>query len=334
MIAALLRTKGHPLMLAALAFAIVVPWGGWFVRQLRRYGVGKHIRADGPSSHEEKEGTPTMGGVYILVGAGSFAIVLAVDGCLESLLVFLPMVVFGALGAFDDVRGLHDQEGVGWLARSKFPAQWALALLLALFTYWVRPNMSVLLPASEHVLNLGIWLVPVYTLLVVATSNAVNLTDGLDGLAGGLSAIGFGAYGVLAMERGRYSLASFCFVLLGVLLAFLWFNVHPAAVFMGDTGSQALGAGMAAVALFSDYVLLLPLVGFVFVVEALSVILQVVYYKYTRRKVGEGQRVLRMAPLHHHYELGGLSEVCIVSRMWIVGLVAALLAVGWGVTWR
>ncbi len=333
MIASLLRTGGFPLILSVLAFVLVVPWGGWFVQQLRRYGVGKHVRVDGPASHEDKEGTPTMGGIYILAGTTLFTMVLALGGYLEPLLVLLPMVAYGALGAFDDIRGLHDQKGVGWLARYKFPAQWALALLLALFTYWVRPRTSVLLPALEYSVNLGIWVVPVYALFVVATSNAVNLTDGLDGLAGGLSAMAFGAYGVLAMGMGELPLASLCFVLLGVLLAFLWFNVHPAAVFMGDTGSQALGAGLAAMALFSGYALLLPLVGVVFVAEALSVIVQVAYYKYARHSFGEGRRVLRMAPLHHHYELGGLTEVCVVSRMWIVGLVAVLLAVAWGGTW-
>jgi phospho-N-acetylmuramoyl-pentapeptide-transferase len=243
------------------------------------------------------------------------------------------MVAYGLLGAFDDIRGLRDQEGVGWLARGKFPTQWAVALLLALCTYWLRPETTLLLPSLQYAVNMGFWVVPVYALFVVATANAVNLTDGLDGLAGGLAAIAFGAYGVLAAEAGRRALASFCFVLLGVLLAFLWFNVHPAAVFMGDTGSQALGAGIAVVALLSGHVLLLPLVGIIFVVEALSVILQVAYFKYTRRRSGEGRRIFRMAPLHHHYELGGLSEVCIVSRLWIMGLVAALLAVGWGVTW-
>ncbi|MFO7916736.1 MAG: phospho-N-acetylmuramoyl-pentapeptide-transferase [Anaerolineae bacterium] len=333
MISSLLRTRRFPLILGGLAFVLVVPWGGWFVRQLRRYGVGKHIRVDGPASHDDKEGTPTMGGIYILAGATPFAIALALKEHSEVPFVLLPMMAFGALGAFDDIRGLQDREGVGWLARKKFPSQWALALLLALLTYWLRPKTAVLLPASEYILDLGIWIVPVYALFVVATSNAVNLTDGLDGLAGGLSAMAFGAYGVLAIGVGRWPLASFCFVLLGVLLAFLWFNVHPAAVFMGDTGSQALGAGMAAVALFSGYALLLPLVGVVFVAEALSVILQVAYYKYARRRFGEGRRIFRMAPLHHHYELGGLSEVCIVSRLWIVGLVAALLAVGWGGTW-
>ncbi|MFP3896292.1 MAG: phospho-N-acetylmuramoyl-pentapeptide-transferase [Anaerolineales bacterium] len=333
MITFLRRIGESPLILGVLAFAFTVPWGGWFVQQLRRYGVGKHIRVDGPSSHEEKEGTPTMGGMLILIGAVPFAIALSLAEDSEVPLVLLPLLVYGALGAFDDVRGLQDQEGIGWLARNKFPVQWAVALLLALFTYGLRPRTRVLLPASGHGVNLGIWAVPVYALFVVATSNAVNLTDGLDGLAGGLSAMAFGAYGVLAMGVGRRFLASFCFVLLGMLLAFLWFNVHPAEVFMGDTGSQALGAALAVVALFSGYALLLPLVGVVFVTEALSVILQVAYYKYTRHRFGEGQRVLRMAPLHHHYELGGLSEVSIVSRLWILGLVAALLAVGWGGMW-
>jgi len=323
---------GLSLLLCAVAFVTVMPWGNWVIRQLLQHGIGKRIRFDGPASHQVKSGTATMGGLYILAGIGIFAAGLALAGFTEVLLPLVSMFVYGSLGAFDDLRGLQDSKGVGWLARYKFPSQWVIAFILALLMFWGVPDLFFLLPWSEHSLEMGVWAVPLGAFLLVATSNAVNLSDGLDGLAGGLSAIAFAAYGVLTAVSGMQALALFCFSLVGVHLAFLWFNVHPASIFMGDTGSQALGAGLAVVAVLSGYALLLPIIGIVFVAEALSVILQVAYFKYTRRKYGEGRRVFRMAPLHHHYELAGLSEVQIVSRFWIVAAVAASLAVSWVVT--
>jgi len=169
-------------------------------------------------------------------------------------------------------------------------------------------------------------------LSLVFISNAVNLTDGLDGLAGGAAAIAYGVYGVLAALGGQQGLALFCFAVVGALGAFLWFNVHPARMFMGDVGSEALGAGLAAVAVLSGHWLLLPLVGIVFVAEALSVMAQVAYFRHTKRRYGEGRRILRMAPLHHHFELLGWSEVQVALRFWIVAAVAgvASLALGLG----
>lgn len=155
----------------------------------------------------------------------------------------------------------------------------------------------------------------------------MNFTDGLDGLAGGSSAIAFLAFGVLAALAGKMGVSLFALTYVGVLLAFLWYNVHPARVFMGDVGSQALGSTLAAVALLSGHVLLLPLIGIIFLAEALSVMLQVSYFKYTRRKTGEGKRIFRMSPIHYHYELGGWSEVQITLRFWMITAVAAFVAV-------
>jgi len=320
-----------PLLLAGAAFLVVVPWGGLVARELLRYGIGKRIRFDGPASHQVKSGTATMGGLYILAGLGVFALGLTLAGYVEVLVPFGAMLGFGLLGAFDDLRGLQDAQGVGWLARVKFWWQWVLAIALALLAFYTSKAHSLILPLSGYVLDIGWWYVPLTALLVVFFSNAVNLTDGLDGLAGGTSATAYAAYGVLCWASGRQGLSLFCFALVGVLLAFLWFNVHPASMFMGDTGSQALGAGLAVIAMSSGHWLLLPLIGLVFVAEAASVILQVGYFKFTRRRYGEGRRILRMAPLHHHYELGGWSEVQVTSRFWIVAAISAAAGVALGI---
>jgi len=317
-------------LLCGLAFLLTVAWGKWAVSLLLRHGIGKRIRVDGPESHQAKSGTATMGGLYILAGMGLVMAILTLIGAPVALLPFVAMLAYGLLGAFDDLRGLKDTKGVGWLARYKFPWQWGMAILLSLSLFWAMDSHPMIVPFSGRVLDMGIWFIPVSTLLIVATSNAVNLTDGLDGLAGGTLSMAFLAYGVLAMLMGNQGLDHFCFALCGVLLAFLWFNVHPARLFMGDTGSEALGAGLAVVAMLSGYWLLLPIIGAIFAVEALSVILQVGYFKCTRIKYGEGRRIFRMAPLHHHYELGGWPEVQVTLRFWIIAAVAASAGVSLG----
>jgi len=317
-------------LLIGVGLLLAVPWGGWVVRELTRRGAAKTIRADGPASHQAKAGTPTMGGLYILAFIGVIAVGLALAGHVRALLPLLAMGAFGLLGAFDDLQGLRDSVGVGWLARLKFPWQWVAGIAVSLAIYWGGSVQGVIVPVSGVTYDLGWWLVPIVALLMVATSNAVNLADGLDGLAAGTSAIAYGAYGLIAEVGGQEDLAGYCFALVGVLLAFLWFNVHPARMFMGDTGSQALGAGLAAVAVLSGHWLLLPLVGVVFVAITLSVMIQVGYFKYTRRRYGEGRRIFRMAPLQHHFELGGWSEVQITARFWVVALVGAVVGVGLG----
>lgn len=320
------------LLLMALTFVAVVPWGNRVIEALLKRGIGKTIRYDGPASHQVKAGTATMGGIYFLAGITLVAVVLAVLGYTQALLPLLAMLAFAALGAFDDLQNLRDRQGVGWLARSKFPWQWGVALLVALISFAVQPRPFLEVPLSGKVLPIGWWFVPLMMVALVAFANAANLTDGLDGLAGGTMALAFGAYGLLlGVTGGDAGLALFCWGMVGVLLAFLWYNAHPARVFMGDTGSQALGAGLAAVAILSGHWLLLPVVGVVFVAETLSVMLQVGYFKYTRRRYGEGRRIFRMAPLHHHFEQLGMSEVQVTTRLWLVGAVAAAIGVGLGI---
>jgi len=321
------------LLLLVGTFLGLAPCGGWVIRQLLQHGIGKHIRYDGPASHQVKAGTATMGGLYILAGVAIVTALLSLAGRSRAVLPLLAMLAFGALGAFDDLRGLRDAQGVGWLARLKFPWQCALSALLAAVMYLTTAQHLVVVPVTGRAVGIGWWFVPVAAVAIVATANAVNFTDGLDGLAGGTLALAFAAYGALAWASGDGSLTLFCFAVVGALLAFLWYNVHPARMFMGDVGSQALGAGLAAVAVLSGHWLLLPIIGVVFLAEVLSVMGQVIFFKYTRRKYGEGRRILRMAPLHHHFEQGGMSEVQITLRFWLAAAVAAALGVAAGLGW-
>lgn len=311
------------LLVVAGTFVATVPWGQHLVAWLQARGVGKQIRVDGPQGHEAKRGTPTMGGVLFLVP------VLLVGGliALGEPRLWVPIAVtvaFAVLGAVDDVRGLIDAQGYGWLARGKFPWQWALGFLGAGALYLAGAPRTVSVPFLRAPAALGLGYVPLAALAIVSTANAVNFNDGLDGLAGGTSALAFAAYGLIALAatEADLPLALLCAVFVGAILAFLWYNVHPARMFMGDTGALALGAGLAAVALMTEHWLLLPLIGGVFVAEAVSVILQVGYFKLTK-----GRRIFRMAPLHCHFELCGWPETQIVLRAWFAAAVLAAVGV-------
>ena len=314
-----------PLIVGGALFLLMLPWGNWTVRVLLAHGIGKHIRVDGPASHQVKAGTATMGGLYILAGITVMSVVLMLLGFTEVLWPLLAMLAFGLLGAFDDLRGLRDTQGVGWLARNKFPWQWAIGGALALVMYLARGSHPMVIPLTGVVWEMGWLFIPITAGLLVSFTNAVNLIDGLDGLAGGTVAIACVAFGVIAALAGQTSMALFAFLIVGALGAFLWFNVHPARMFMGDTGSQALGAGLTTVAVLSGYWVLLPVIGVLFVAVALSDVLQVGWFKYTRRKYGEGRRLFRMAPLHHHFEQKGWPEVQITLRFWLVAALAAMI---------
>jgi phospho-N-acetylmuramoyl-pentapeptide-transferase len=317
-------------LLAGLAvFILLVPWGGWLIRQLLERGIGKHIRLDGPAAHQVKTGTPTMGGLYFIGGSIIACLILAALGYLQVLVPVAAMTAFGLLGAVDDWIGLHDKTGVGWLARTKFPVQWGTALLVALVLYWLSPSHPFVIPGTGRSIELGWWVVLIATPLFVFFSNAVNLTDGQDGLAGGMAALSFGAFGLVALIGGQVTLSVFGFVVVGSLCAFLWYNAHPARIFMGDIGSEALGAGLVAMAMLSGYWLLLPVIGLVFIIEGLSVMLQVSYFKYTKKRFGEGRRILRMSPLHHHYELRGIPEELVTVRFWLATALCCAAAVAW-----
>lgn len=320
-----------PLALGTLSFLLAVIWGSPLIRWLRANRVGKQIRIEEPGSNQVKMGTPTMGGIMIIVPVVLITVVLNIfnltRGTVEGNSILVPLftlVGYGLLGAYDDWAGLRGgvQGAVGLLGRYKILVQIALATVIALILYFPLDIHSVAIPTVPQKIDLGIIYIPIAVFIIVGTSNAVNFTDGLDSLAGWVTAFGFAAYGVIAFLQQQIYLVTFCFIMVGALLAFLWYNAHPAELFMGDVGSLALGSTLAVVALMTGQWLLLPLIGIIFVAEMLSVILQVSYFKLTH-----GKRIFKFTPIHYHFILSGWSETQVVQRFWLIGLLAAMLGV-------
>jgi phospho-N-acetylmuramoyl-pentapeptide-transferase len=306
-----------------LAFAVVVILMPAYIRLLRHVGMGKRIREEGPESHHAKEGTPTMGGLLVIgVVLGLFFLLLGglpPGGIIAPLATLL---LVGGLGAFDDYLNARTGEGIS--PRQKM--LW-LVVVAAVAAFQIQSTYAIESIAVPFVGSVRIdpWVYIAFAAFaIIATANGVNITDGLDGLAGGTLVFAFVAFVFVALlnEPTQPALAVLCALIVGALLGFLWFNVHPAQVYMGDSGSLALGATLAVTALIAGQILILPLVGLVFVIETLSVILQVGYFKATG-----GKRIFRMSPLHHHYELAGWDEEKITLRFWIVGIIAGLIGV-------
>jgi len=312
-------------LLALLAaFFVAAALGRPAIHILRKYGCRQQVRDDGPQSHRGKEGTPTMGGVIIIIAliAATALIGPRTGGTAAAMLVIALAVGFGLIGFADDRAIVKHKRSLGLRAREKLVLQFILAGgFLYLLGGLDLVNPVVLIPFSDRLWTLGWWYYPAAAFLIVLTSNSVNLTDGLDGLAAGLAAIAGVAIGVIATVRGEPALSAACFALAGACLGFLWYNAHPARVFMGDTGALALGAALAGAAVVLKAEALLLIIGVIFYLEALSVVAQVAYFRLT------GKRVLRMSPLHHHLELSGWPEPQIVSRMWIAGGLIAWSAV-------
>jgi phospho-N-acetylmuramoyl-pentapeptide-transferase len=304
------------------SFALAVLVGRPLIRLLQRRHIGKTIRLDGPAAHQVKVGTPTMGGLMMLGPVLLLTVLTNLAGRTAMWMPLAVMISFALLGAYDDWCGLRDRTGVGMLARLKFPWQLFIGLLAAAGLRFVLKLGGMAVPTLSQALDIGWAYVPVAALLIVGFANAVNLTDGLDGLAAGTSALAYLAYGVIAHFQGQTYLVTFCFTMVGAILGFLWYNVHPAQVFMGDVGSLALGATLATVALMTEQWLLLAVICVIFVAEVASVMLQVGYFKWSR-----GKRLFKMAPLHHHFELLGWSEVRITQRFWLIAGVAAMLGI-------
>ncbi len=331
-----MRDSTVGLALAGITFLLTGIWGAPLITILRRLKVGKQIRIDEPQRHQTKMGTPTMGGLMIVVPVLGISLLLnvanLVRGNFSGRSILLPLGVlatFTLLGAWDDWLGLSGvARGEGMRGRTLFIWQTVLALAAAVGLYFVLGLHTLVLPAVPFPFELGVLYIPAATFVIVGSSNAINLTDGLDGLAGLLSATAFAAYGVIALLQGQVFLVRFCFTVVGALFAFLWFNAHPAELFMGGSGSYSLGAALAVVALMTGQWILLPLIIIMPVSVALSVIIQVAYFKLTRRLTGQGKRVFKMAPLHLHFELLGWSETQVVQRFWLVGLLAAMVGVG------
>ena len=337
------RAAGALVTSLVLAFVL----GPMTIRGLKRFRIGEVVRADGPATHLPKAGTPTMGGALIVMSAGVSTLLWAELTNWYTVLALLTFVAMGALGFMDDYLKVVQGRTAGLIARYKMLGQWTFGLGLGLFLLLrpispVPPNHTMVPFFSDIALVFHPWLYVLFVGFVISGSaNAVNLTDGLDGLAAGLLAIAASTFAVFAYLLGRVDsseylglfylpgageLSVLALALAGGCLGFLWFNTHPAEVFMGDTGSLALGGAIGVMAILLKAEFLLAIVGGVFVVEVLSVVLQVGYFRYTVRKHGSGRRLFIMAPIHHHFEQLGWPESKIVVRFWIMGILCAMVA--------
>lgn len=311
-----------------LSFLLAVIWGGPLIKLLKHFHIGKLIRVEGPQSHMTKMGTPTMGGLMFIIPVVLVTFLMNAANVIglniigrSILLPVLTLIAFGVLGAIDDWEGIRGpRRGLGMRARTKLIFQIILAAIIAFTLKFLLQAPELFWPGYVGPISLGWAYIPLAIFLIVGMSNAVNFTDGLDGLAGLICVTAFAVYGGIALLQDQIFVARFCFTLVGALFAFLWFNVHPAQMIMGDAGALSLGAVLAVVALMTGRWLLLPIIAIIPVSEALSVTIQIAYFRLTK-----GKRFFKMAPIHHHFELLGWSETQIVQRFWLVGLLFGIL---------
>jgi phospho-N-acetylmuramoyl-pentapeptide-transferase len=331
--------------ITALFFSFVI--GPKIIRRLREHQIGEEIRHDGPQSHLAKQGTPTMGGLIILGAVFLSVLLWAKLSNFYIQMIFLATFWMGLVGFVDDYLKVVKKLKKGLIGRYKLAGQIVLGLIIGSMIYFNPEfvtkgyNANTSVPFFKNLeMQFGMLYIPLIVFVITGFSNAVNLSDGLDGLATGLIAIAMLAFAGMSYVTGNvvYSdylniiylpgsgeLTVYCLTIVGAAMGFLWYNTHPAQIFMGDTGSLALGSTLGAVAVLIKKEILLLLIGGIFVAETLSVIIQTSYFKYTRKKYGQGRRVFKMAPLHHHFELKGWSESKVVVRFWIVGILLAML---------
>lgn len=321
------------------AFILALVLANPLLKLLKKYKIQKQLReldsSGNPATrflklHKKKEGTPTMGGILIwgttlliILGSRILSALGIIDHSLlnrkETWLPLATLFVIAILGAIDDyfnIRGIGKSKGIN--IKPKFLWLFFFALLGGLWFHFKLGYDQFYLPGIGDV-PLGVWYIPLFMLVIISTANAVNFTDGLDGLAGGLIVIAFASFGVIAFAEGLLLLAALCAVITGSSLAFLWFNVPPAKFYMGDTGSLSLGATLGVIAMLTDSFIPLILIGFIFVIETLSIIIQLISKKFFKKKV------FKIAPLHHHFEYIGWSESKVVMRFWIIGGIVAMI---------
>jgi phospho-N-acetylmuramoyl-pentapeptide-transferase len=327
--------------LSALSFILAMAWTPALTHFLFKYRLGKQIRAEGApifnKLHSKKEGTPTMGGILIWGTTLFLAIIfwalskLGINGIInkinfldrgETLLPLGVLVASAIVGAMDDLMGIFrvGSRGGGLKVRHRLLIYAAIALVGAWWFYFKLDWDLIHIPFVGD-FGIGLWYILVFVFIIVATAFSTNQTDGLDGLAGGVMMVAFGAYGTIAFIQGNFNMAAFCGVILGALLAFLWFNIYPARFFMGDTGSMSLGVTLGVIAMLTNQFLLLPLIGFVLVVESLSTIIQVLSKKI------RGKKIFLSSPIHHHFEAKGWPETKVTMRFWILSAVMAVLGI-------
>lgn len=302
-----------------LSFLITVIISPGIIRILTRLKFGQQIRQSGPQRHLAKKGTPTMGGVMIILAVllTTFGVIRLTDQVLWSLFLTLS---FGLIGLIDDLIKIIAARSLGLKAWQKILGQLVISGLLALYVFREPALMEILIPFTNESLNLGFWMIPFLIFMVIGTVNGVNLTDGLDGLASGVTLVVSLGFALIFILQANTPMAAFAFTVAGACLGFIWFNSHPAQVIMGDTGSFALGGAIASMAIFGRSELFLVLIGGVYVIESITVLLQISYFKLTG-----GRRIFRMTPIHHHFELIGWQEPQIVARFIILSLIFAII---------
>ena len=307
---------------AMIGFLIVIILGPIFIPMLARFKFGQTVRDEGPQSHLAKNGTPTMGGVMMIVAILITGLTRATIS--KGLIVgLICIVVFGFVGFLDDFIKIKMKRSLGLKAYQKIILQFALALYIAYYQYSASPSATQLvIPFTNHIINLGIWYIPFMMIFIIGTVNAVNLTDGLDGLASGVTLIVSCFFVLFAVSISNSDVAILAAATAGACLGFLGFNSYPAKVFMGDTGSMALGGAVVAFATLTNSPLIIIIVGFIYLAEALSVMIQVTYFKLTN-----GKRIFKMAPLHHHFEQCGWPETRVVFIFWIATVVLCWIGV-------
>lgn len=313
--------------LGSLSFVVAMMWTPLLTNILYKFKLGKKIRTEGIGSkapifaklHAKKENTPTLGGVLIWITVLVLTLLFNLNRG-ETWLPLFALVAAGIIGALDDllnIFGIGPNRG-GLRFRHKLIYYLIIALIGAWWFYYKLEWNAIAIPWVGSV-TIGWWYIPLFVVVLIGTSFSVNETDGLDGLAGGLLVAAFGAYAMISFSQGKLDLAAFCATISGALLAFLWFNIYPARFIMGDTGSMSLGITLAVVAFLTNTVYILPIIGIVFVLETLSVIIQITSKKF------RGKKVFLSAPVHHHFEALGWPETKVTMRFWIIGIVATLV---------
>ncbi|AHD06259.1 phospho-N-acetylmuramoyl-pentapeptide-transferase [Paenibacillus larvae] len=306
------------LLTMGVAFVLALIMGPLFIPILRRMKFGQQVRTEGPKAHLKKQGTPTMGGIIIMLALALASLRFA-EFDIQLLILLIATLGYGLIGFLDDYIKIVFKRSLGLTAKQKLAGQLLVSLIVCVLLVKSGYSTEIHIPFADISFNLGWFYFPCMVILMLGASNAVNFTDGLDGLLAGTSAIAFGAYTIIAMNNTQPDVAIFSAAMVGAVLGFLVFNAHPAKVFMGDTGSLGIGGGLVAVAVLTKAELVLAIIGGIFLIEILSVVIQVVSFK-TR-----GKRVFKMSPIHHHFELVGWSEWRVVITFWTVGLVFAAL---------
>ncbi|SDT38662.1 Phospho-N-acetylmuramoyl-pentapeptide-transferase [Paenibacillaceae bacterium GAS479] len=304
------------LMTLGVSFLLSVILGPLCIPLLRRLKFGQQVRTDGPQSHLKKSGTPTMGGIIIML-ALLIAFLRFSEKTMEFWVLLIGALGFGLVGFMDDYIKIVLKRSLGLTAKQKLGGQLLFSIIICVLLFKMDHSTAISIPGTHFGFDLGWFYYPFVVIIFFATTNAVNFTDGVDGLLAGTSGIAAGAFTIIAMQATEHESAVFMAALVGAVLGFLIFNAHPAKVFMGDTGSLGIGGALAAAAILTKTEVLLILIGGVFVIEMVSVILQVGSFKL------RGKRIFRMSPIHHHFELSGWSEWKVVTIFWAVGLVLA-----------